>query len=110
MKLPNAENAILDLTKLREYCLSSIHFRGRNKARLFHSALGMTVEDAFELQAALLRAAIEAEAVQGASDPHGTRFIIDSELNRGPRTAIIRSAWLAPTKEAPPRFLTCYVL
>jgi len=40
MKLPNPERAIVDLKKLRDYCLSSEHPRGRHKARMFAAILG----------------------------------------------------------------------
>jgi hypothetical protein len=39
--LPNGENAILDLRKLEDYCLSTEHARGRHKARVFRDALGV---------------------------------------------------------------------
>lgn len=35
MKLPNGEGAIVELAKLRDYCLSQSHPRGRHKARVF---------------------------------------------------------------------------
>lgn len=38
MKLPNADRAVVDLRKLRDYCLSQEHPRGQHKARLFKSA------------------------------------------------------------------------
>ncbi len=31
MKLPNAERAVVDLAKLRHYCLNPTHPRGRHK-------------------------------------------------------------------------------
>ncbi len=34
MKLPNAENAVVEIAKLRDYCLSEDHLRGRHKARV----------------------------------------------------------------------------
>jgi hypothetical protein len=40
MKIPNAENAILDIGKLRGYCLNSAHGKGKDKARVFISAWG----------------------------------------------------------------------
>jgi hypothetical protein len=45
MKLPYAESAIVDVRKLRDYCLSAAHPRGKHKARVFASALGLTAED-----------------------------------------------------------------
>jgi len=50
MKLPNADRAVIEIEKLRDYCLSSSHPRGRHKARVFVTALGITVDDAEELK------------------------------------------------------------
>jgi hypothetical protein len=110
MKLPNAESAVVDIAKLRDYCLSPTHYRGRNKARVFQAALGITKQDAAELLAVLMRAAREGDAVEGASDAYGTRYIIDFELTWSFRTAMIRSSWIIPANEISPRLLTCYVL
>jgi len=79
MKLPNAEAANVEIEKLRDYCLSPDHPRGRNKARVFHSLLGMTAARAEELRAALIDAALKEDATLGASDLYGTRYIIDFE-------------------------------
>lgn len=46
MKLPNPNRAMVDIVKLREYCLSRTHKRGRNRARVFEAALGLTANDA----------------------------------------------------------------
>jgi hypothetical protein len=110
MKLPNGEAAIVELEKLRDYCLSSGHPRGRHKARVFHSLLGMTAADAEELRAALIDAALKEDASIGASDPYGTRYIVDFELRQGGRAAGIRSCWIVLTGEDAPRFVTCYIL
>ncbi len=56
MRLPNAELPIVDLHKLRGYCLNITHPRGRHKARVF-AAVGIVEADALKLQAALLSAA-----------------------------------------------------
>lgn len=54
MKLPSPDRAVIDLRKLRDYCLNHVHHRGQHKARLFKSALGLTAQDALELQELLL--------------------------------------------------------
>lgn len=110
MKLPQAEDAIAEMSKLTDYCLSPTHFRGRNKARVFLSALGLTMDDAVELQLALLKAVREQNATRGASDLFGTQYIIDFEMTRDGRSATIRSSWIVPAENTPPRLLTCYVL
>ena len=110
MKLPSSEDAIVELAKLRDYCLSQSHPRGRHKARVFLSVLAMTAADAEELRTALLNAAREGNAVPGASDLYGIRYIIDFELKRSEKAASIRSSWIVLTGESAPRFVTCFVL
>jgi hypothetical protein len=110
MKLPNGETAIVDKAKIEDYCLSPTHLLGRHKARVFLSVLGITAENAFELQVALSTAACEGNAILGTSDEYGTRYIIDFELRWIERVALIRSSWMLRTHETSPRFLTCYVL
>ncbi len=63
MKLPGAERAIVDMAKLRDYCLNEHHARGRHKARVFALALGITTTEADVLRRTLQNAAFEGEAV-----------------------------------------------
>ena len=46
---------MVDIRKLRDYCLNLEHDDGKHKARLFSSILGMTAEHAEELQQILLK-------------------------------------------------------
>jgi hypothetical protein len=46
MRLPNGDQAIVEIVKLRDYCLSPTHPRGRHKARVFAAVLGLTDKDA----------------------------------------------------------------
>jgi hypothetical protein len=110
MKLPNRERAIVDIEKLRDYCLSLDHPRGRHKARVFRSVLGLTRDHAGELREALLRAVAQREATEAEADEFGRRDFIDFEF-RGPKSAAkIRSGWIVRAGEDSPRFASCYVL
>jgi len=100
----------VDIRKIRDYCLSKEHPRGRHKARIFELVLGMTAKDSEKLAEALKRVAIDNEATAGASDSYGVRYIIDFDLEHDGRTASIRSCWIVLTGESAPRFITCYVL
>jgi len=71
MKLPNADRAIVEIEKLRDYCLSSSHPRGRHKARVFITALGITADDAQELKQAILSAVTTEEATPKERDEYG---------------------------------------
>lgn len=110
MKVPGAEQAVVDIAKLRDYCLNPFHPRGRHKAHVFSSALGLTSADADFLREELLRAARDSDAVEGAADGYGQRYTIDFELTWNARRAAVRSAWIIRRGETFPRILSCYVL
>ena len=71
--LPNYANAQFDLEKLHDYCLNGLHPRGRHKAQVFASSLGIGRRDSEWLRQAILAAIREAEAVEQEKDVHGTR-------------------------------------
>ena len=110
MKLPGGTDAIVEISKLRDYCLDPHHPRGRHKARVFLSTLGLAQTNAGFLRAALIQAAREADAVAGASDAYGDRYTVDFEISRGDRHATVRSAWIVLSGEASPRLTSCFVL
>jgi hypothetical protein len=53
MKLPNGQSAIVDIRKIRDYCLSTEHPRGKHKAHLFARLLGLTAKNSEALAAVL---------------------------------------------------------
>lgn len=110
MLLPNAENAVVELSKLRDYSLNSQHERGGHKARVFRAALGITVVDADWLREQILVAAREVEAAEAAPSVFGRRFVIDFALKRGTQAAIVRAAWIIEYGTDFPRLTSCYVL
>ncbi len=111
MKLPNGSIAVIDIEKLRDYCLSSQHPEGRHKARVFLSALGMTAADADKLREILLTAAkVNNEVSMSDTDQYGCRYTLDATVVWGSREALIRSAWIIKAGEEFPRLASCYVL
>lgn len=62
MPMPNAERAVVDIRKLRDYCLNPMHDEGQHKARVFATALGMTADDAEDLRVFLLQAVQTSDA------------------------------------------------
>jgi hypothetical protein len=109
MNLPNGHRAIVDIEKLRDYCLDPNHPRGRNKARVF-AAHGVHSRDAEELRQALLWAAVNAEASVGMVNLYGQRYIIDFPWTRGERVVNVRSSWIVLVGQDDPRLTSCYVL
>src|SRR5258708_3561683 len=110
MKLPNPDQATIDIEKLRDYCLNPHHPRGRHKARVFASTLGLNSEDAEFLRAVLFRAVRSSEAIPTKSNIYGQMFIIDFHMSGPKGEALVRSSWIVYWGENYPRFLSCYVL
>ena len=110
MRIPNGEKAVVDPAKLVDYCLNSEHPRGRHKARVFLSALGMSKNDAEGLRRALLQAAEFEDAVVGTEDDFGKRYVIDFQMEHDGRTAPVRSTWIVRIDEDFPRLTSCYIL
>ena len=110
MKLPNADRAVVEIEKLRDYCLSSSHPRGRHKARVFFTALGITADDSEELKQAILSAVITEEATPTERDEYGQRFVVDFSMRRQGKDAVVRSSWIIRSGEDYPCLTSCYVL
>ena len=109
MLIPNAERAVVDIRKLRDYCLNPLHDDGKHKARLF-AAIGITANEAEELQAILLQVAKTYEASLGRHDSYGQRYIVDFPLNWRGKETLTRSGWIIEHGVETPRLTTCYPL
>lgn len=109
MKLPNAEAAFIDIHKLRDYSFNMQHDRGKHKARLFLAILGLSVENAEELELILLEAIQIYDAISSSQDEYGQRYLVDFPLTRNGNTATIRSTWIVRSTETFPRLTSCYI-
>ena len=110
MKIPGAAQAVIDTRKLAEYALSLEHPRGRHKARVFQSALGVSMGDAAELEMRIREAVTEEDCTVGERDRFGQRFTVDFRWTRQGRTATVRTTWIVRAGEDFPRLTSCYVL
>lgn len=111
VKLPNGHRAIVDVGKLRDYCLGRSHPRGRHKARVFEARLGLTTTHVDLLRDALLHHAEHNDgAVQGRADRFGVRYLLDFDIRGHSGHGRVRSGWRVRGDENFPRFATCYVL
>ncbi|WP_055076622.1 DUF6883 domain-containing protein [Pseudanabaena sp. 'Roaring Creek'] len=110
MLIPNSENAIVDIRKLRDYCLNSKHDDGKHKARLFSSILGMTADNAGELRQMLLEIVKVQEAQLGRRDEFGQRYTLDFTIEWQNRSATLRSGWIIEHGSEIPKLTTCYPL
>jgi hypothetical protein len=110
MKLPNADRAVVEINKLRDYCLSSNHPRGKHKAHLFAVVLGITVDDAEKLRQAILSAVLSEDTIPTERDEYGQRFVVDFIMTGRGKQAKVRTSWIVRTGENDPRLTSCYVL
>src|SRR5258708_7284875 len=99
MKLPNGDRAVVEIAKLRDYCLNPDHPRGKHKARVFQAALGITADQAENFQQELLHAAKTVDATPTDQDEFGQRYLVDFMLSGPAGHAIVRSAWIVRTDE-----------
>lgn len=92
--IPHADRAIVDIRKLRDYCLNPGHDDGQHKARVFVAALGLTIVDANAGRAILLEVIQTHQARLGYRDAYGQRFTVDFWLDwQGNRTQVC-SGWV----------------
>src|SRR3972149_963261 len=110
MKVPNADSAVVDIRKLRDYCLNLLHDEGKHKARLFESALGITADNAEQLRNILLQMLKTNDAELSRRDKYGQRYTVDFVLEWQGKRAKIRSGWIIEHGSNIPRMTSCYPL
>ena len=108
LKLPSAELATVDASKVTEYLLSPTHPDGSSKAAFF-MRFGFRIQS-WEILAAALRAHGMAYAVvQQTQSRFGARYAVDGRITspdgRNPR---IRTVWLIEAGHTAPRLITAY--
>lgn len=109
MELPNADMAIIDTEKISDYCLNPEHPRGKHKARVFQSALGMTSASADDLILLIKRRIQDIECEVGEADAFGKRYTVDVEIEYNDKKAFVRTSWIIKHGEIRPRLTTCFV-
>jgi hypothetical protein len=107
MKLPNSDQAILG-DKLERYCLNSQHLQGKHKALLFQKRLGITLENKEILEQALLKAALESDAVIYKQDRYGVHYDVKFLLQAEAGSSLILSSWIICKNETLPRLTNAY--
>lgn len=107
LKIPGAERAIVEESKVRGYLLSPEHRIGSFKARFF-TQLGFNQSDWAILQHELTRFA-SAEAELGPTTKFGQKYVVAGSI-QGPsgRTAQVVVVWIVLTGEDVPRLVTAY--
>lgn len=109
MKLPNGKHAYLG-DKLEAYSLSFQHREGRHKARVFSSALGITLANADLLRTAVQEAASDSDAALAhGENGFGQIFTLNFPLATAAGKANVLTAWIVLHDEAFPRLTICYI-
>ena len=107
MKIPNADNAVIPIEKLRDYILSPVHPVGRFKSAFFRG-LGYA-PDACERLEMDIRSLLTAEAAIAEVTRFGSKYLVSGVLN-GPngRSGRIITVWIILSGQGYPRFVTAY--
>lgn len=107
-KLPNAERAIIDAEKLRDYVLSSVHPVGRFKAAFFRE-IGHSAEDWQMFERDWREQFLSRAVTKVEESRYGQKFVIEGPL-MGPagETVQIVTVWVILKGESIPRFVTAY--
>lgn len=108
MKLPNGELAEISMEKLIGYCLNPEHSKGRNKAKVFRSRLGITAENAEVLHSLIQQAALEGEVVQHAVTEFGEQFKVDWTIP-GRGGTQLRTIWEIGLTNPNPRLISAFI-
>ena len=108
MKLPLGDRALIPIDKLLGYCLNSDHPKGKHKAKVFKSALGITAENVQLLYQLVQQAAMEGDVVQAQTTEFGQEFKLDWIV---PETdgVQLRTIWLIPQGSIVPQLVSAFI-
>jgi hypothetical protein len=106
--LRNADRAVVDERKVRDYLLNPLHPRGGHKARMFAAALGYRRFDHARLIAQIREGIVRHEAAPIDAVVYGERFRVDIPIIGPAGSAIVRTLWIVRTGEHVPRLTSAY--
>jgi hypothetical protein len=109
VRLPRAREATIPTATLASYALDPAHERGRHKARMFASALGITVSDWRYLHDQILAQLPEGEVRSTHITPFGIAYeviVMIDGLNG--RTVPVVTTWMV-APDTPPRLTSTWV-
>jgi len=108
-KLPNGERAFIPIEKLTNYCLNLNHPRGKDKARVFASVLGITQADASRLVSLVFQAAVNGEITKETRTSFGRYYRVDWAIP-SQADAVLRTIWEIAVNEEIPRLVSAFIL
>lgn len=108
MKLPRAEEAVIDPRKLKDYLLSAEHPVGRFKS-VFFTALGFAATEWERLEVELRELAVHGAAELGERTSFGQKYLVSGRIEGpGGQAAEVTSVWIVLRQEEIPRLVTVY--
>ena len=111
MKLPNVENAYIDMRKLTDYALDPAREEGGGKARVFETVLGIRQGDAEYLHDAIIGGVLVHDATATQKNPYGQKYEVQFEImGLNERFANNLTVWIIRNDEDFPRLVTVYVV
>lgn len=108
-RVPPAHEAVVPKEKLAGYALDPAHPRGRHKARVFSSALGIEPTDWRYLRDQLIEGVVQALVLGTRITPFGVLYevvVLVDGLNGA--TAPVAAIWLLE-EDHPPRLVSTWV-
>ncbi|MFO0311307.1 MAG: DUF6883 domain-containing protein [Pseudanabaena sp.] len=108
MKLPNGDHPEISMQKILGYCLNFNHDKGKDKARVFQSGLGITSQDADKLVKLIQIAEVEGEVVQESNTKFGREYKVDWEIPNIGGTEL-RTIWEVSIDSGYPRLISAFL-
>lgn len=106
--IPDAENVLIDDTKIGGYLLNPDHPSNGGKAEFF-MRFGFSAERVGTMRAALLQHARNEELDELSQTPFGTEYALEGPLQTPDgRNPLVRTVWLWRTGEPGPHLVTAY--
>jgi uncharacterized protein DUF6883 len=110
MKLPSAEQLVVEREKIVGYLLNATHRYGASKARFF-GELGFRLENWELLALALRKHGAGHEVAKTKQTQFGQRYEVDGPVSTPDgKSAQVRTVWQLDRGELAPRLITAYPL
>ena len=107
-KLGNADTALVEIEKLKDYLLSLTHPEGKAKAKFF-KLFGFSEEKPEQLETSLRMHGQTRPVVETKVTEHGVKHILECNIQTPDgRNPCVRSVWIVDRGKAVPRLVTVY--
>lgn len=109
--LPNFEQAVIPIEKLRNYSLNPNHETGRHKAAVFKNMLGFEERHADVLAELIRKTLSQAPSERDKLDEHGERWTTYHPIvGLNGLTVVVTVAWIFRKERSDiPELISCYI-